>query len=97
MLRGAGSGQEVGDRGGDLCLAQNSGSAAGGETSGGAGGQPHELSKADLQVLGLVAMGGGWSATFGDELESAGHFHPEAERLRAELRRQVPALGCSRH
>ena len=38
-------------------------------------------------------MGGGWSATFGDELESVGHFHPEAERLRAELRRQVPALG----
>ena len=59
----------------------------------GAGGQPHELSRADLQVLGLVAMGGGWSATFGDKLESAGHFHPEAERLRAELRRQVPALG----
>mgnify|MGYP006996380773 CR=1 FL=1 len=38
-------------------------------------------------------MGEGWSATFGDELESVGHFHPEAERLRAELRKQVPALG----
>lgn len=42
---------------------------------------------------GLGCNGWGWNAIFGAELESAGHFHPEAERLKAEMRRQVPALG----
>lgn len=78
----------MGNRAGFMSRPECRGSAAGGETRGSAGGAgSRPLSS------GLGCNGWGWNAIFGARLESAGHFHPEAERLKAEMQEAGPSLG----